>query len=77
MFVTSTELKKNLGKFLKLIEKENIIILKRGKPVAKLLSIRAGKETPITDALCGALKGAKIDSDREKSERLKKYESAC
>ena len=73
MFVASTELKKNLGKFLKLTKKENIIILKRGKPVARLLSIKADEETPITEALSGIIGGAEVDLEKERSERLKKY----
>jgi prevent-host-death family protein len=76
MLIASTELKKHLGKFLKLSEKEDIIILKRGKPVAKLQAIKREEEAPITKTLTGVLKTVKIDLKSERSERLKKYEGS-
>ena len=36
MKITATELKSNLGKYLQLVEKEDVIINKNGKPVAIL-----------------------------------------
>lgn len=36
MIVKATEIKNNLGKYLKLLDQEDIIILKNGSPVAKL-----------------------------------------
>ncbi|MCK4278139.1 MAG: type II toxin-antitoxin system prevent-host-death family antitoxin [Desulfurellaceae bacterium] len=75
MFVASTELKRNLGKFLKLAEKQEMIIIKRGKPIAKLVPIKE-RETPITNTLFGVIKKAEVDLKKERAERLKKYESA-
>ncbi len=76
MFVASTELKRNLGKYLKIIEKEDIIILKRGRPVAKLLALNVKDEAPITESLLGVLKGATVDLKKSRAERLKKYEGS-
>ena len=36
MFITSTELKKNMGRYLKLAQTEDIFITKNGKVTAKL-----------------------------------------
>lgn len=36
MSITATELKQNLGKYLLLSAKEDILITKNGKPIAKL-----------------------------------------
>lgn len=39
MFITATELKTNIGKYLSLASKEDIIITKNGKSIAKLTNI--------------------------------------
>lgn len=43
MSITSTELKLNLGKYLKLAEKEDIFITRNGKVIAKLSNPNADR----------------------------------
>jgi len=43
MFITATELKQNLGKYLLLSAKEDILITKNGKIVAKLTNPNQNK----------------------------------
>jgi prevent-host-death family protein len=37
MIVNSTDIKTNFGKYLELVQNEDVIITRNGKPVAKLL----------------------------------------
>jgi prevent-host-death family protein len=74
MIVTATQFKNNMGKYLKLAKKQEIIITRSGKSIAKIVPLN-GDETPITDSLIGILEGDKnVDLKREREERLKKYE---
>jgi prevent-host-death family protein len=41
MEITATEFKTNLGKYLDAVEREDVIITKNGKPVARLVGERA------------------------------------
>jgi len=43
MFITATELKTNIGKYLSLASKEDIIITKNGKSIAKLTNTNEDK----------------------------------
>jgi hypothetical protein len=55
MLVSSTAFQNESGKYLKLVEKEDVYIQKHGKIVATLTS--KNKPTPITDKYSGILKG--------------------
>ncbi|MGN0656831.1 MAG: type II toxin-antitoxin system Phd/YefM family antitoxin [Ruminiclostridium sp.] len=43
MLITATELKRHLGKYLSLVETEDVIITKNGKVVAKLTNPNADR----------------------------------
>ena len=63
MFITATELKNNLGKYLDLAIKEDIIITKNGKHIAKLTSAAKDKQA-IAESL-----------EEAREERLQRHES--
>ena len=75
MLVNSTDFKNRVGKYLKLAKDEEIIILKNGRQIVKLVPV-SDASTPITKKLKGMFKGCRdIDLKKERSERLtKKYE---
>lgn len=54
MIVNATEFKTRAGKYLDIVEKEEIIITRNGKEVAKLVPIRKDG-TPNADFLYGLL----------------------
>ena len=68
MSITATELKYNLGKYLKLVDKEDISIKKNGKLVAVLSNPNKDKFS-ILQNLKGIIP-SNIDENRIKSERL-------
>ena len=68
MIVTATEFKNNFGKYLDLIEHEDIFITRNGKTVAKVVNPRISA----VDSLRGMLQDA--DKDYLREERLSKYE---
>lgn len=71
MIIPATEFKTNFGNYLKLVEKEDILITKNGKPIARISNPR----TQAVDKLSGVLKGKVPDNlDRHslKEERLEK-----
>jgi prevent-host-death family protein len=72
MFITATELKNNLGKYLMLAANEDIIITKNGKSIAKLTGIAEDKVS-IAKSLLGILP-ADISIEEAKEERLSRYE---
>ena len=75
--ITATDFKANLGKYLALAEREDIVITKSGKSVAKLSSVKQDKVNDI-ESLFGIIpwNGEDIDIKKFKAERLaKKYES--
>ena len=75
MFVTATELKMNIGKYLSLIESEDVFITKNGKNVAKLTNVKDGNMDMIR-SLRGILKGSDLTHDKIRTERLNKYDEA-
>lgn len=72
MLVTATELKLNFGKYLELVQKEDIWVTKNGKTIAKLVN----PNISAVDSISGVLAG-KVPDDLERhslrEERLKKY----
>jgi prevent-host-death family protein len=72
MFITATELKTNIGKYLSLASKEDIIITKNGKSIAKLTNTNEDK-VAMAKSLFGILPSdATLEQARE--ERLKRHE---
>ncbi|MEQ8192547.1 MAG: type II toxin-antitoxin system prevent-host-death family antitoxin [Candidatus Eremiobacterota bacterium] len=71
MVVTSTDFKNNIRKYMELSKKENIIVTKNGKDIAKLIGVK-NSETPLTDSLIGIIKTPEeINLEQEREERLK------
>ncbi len=71
MVVTSTDFKNNIRKYMELSKKENIIVTKNGKDIAKLIGVKKS-ETPVTDSLIGIIKTSEeINLKQEREERLK------
>lgn len=68
MQVSITELKANAGKFVALVGLEDVYITKNGKRVAKIVSVKADKETA-RQSLLGLLP-AEVDLNQARSERL-------
>lgn len=71
MIVTVTELKKNLNKYLKVINNEDVLITKRGKVVAKLSKPKSSKVAAINNLVGIADNGSDVSLDDIKEERLK------
>ena len=72
--VSATELQNNFGKYLQHVQEGNdVIILRNGKEVARLISHEKSVSF-LTDSLLGILKG---DYSKEsiKGEKMRKYES--
>ena len=67
--ITSTELKQNLGKYLSIIDKEEIIITRHGIPVAKL-SIPKEKEMNLVSQLIGVIPNIDYTIEDVRRERL-------
>lgn len=78
MIVNATEFKTRAGKYLEIVDKEEIIITRNGKEVAKLIPIRK-QGTPNADFLYGLLADSEkkdITVDQIRDERIKeKYGS--
>ncbi len=75
MIITATDFKNKVGKYLELAQKEEIIISKNGKHIAKLVAIDEN-EYPATNSLTGVFeKAASYDFAHIKEEKLKKHEN--
>ena len=72
--VTATDFQNNFGKYLQsVIEGDEIIIMKNGKEVARLIS-REQSTSFLCDSLVGILK-QDCDYKKIKEEKIKKYEN--
>lgn len=70
MSITATELKMNLGKYLKQAEKEDVIITKNGKEVARLTKAHKSKMSTIRKLYGSVPKTMTLEESKE--ERLNK-----
>lgn len=70
MLITATELKSNLGKYLRLATKEDVFITRNGKAIAKLSNPNQSR-VAIAKSLFGALP-ADITLEDARNERLSK-----
>lgn len=73
MTVTSTELKNDLSKYLRLAETSDVFITKNGKVICKLSPVYENK-IAIVESLIGAIP-SNDDIEEGKDERLKRYEN--
>lgn len=55
--VTATEFQNNVGKYLKLAQREDVIITRNGVRVARLTQDLSGQATPYTDSLADLIAG--------------------
>jgi len=69
MQITATEFKSNIGKYLALVERQDILITKNGKNVAKLSNPNADK-VALLDSLVGVILDASMTLDEARGERL-------
>jgi prevent-host-death family protein len=76
MLVNSTEFKNKVGLYLKLAKNEEVIILKNGRQIVKLVPVD-DTSTPITKKLKGMFKECgNVDLDKVRNERLEKNEGS-
>ena len=70
MFVTATEFKTNLGKYLEMARKQDIFITKDGKNIARLTSPTVNK-LAVLDSLVGIVPADDVTDDETiREERL-------
>ena len=75
MTATTTEVQNNFGKYLqKVQEGEEVIVLKNGKAVARIMSY-AQSLSFLTDSLTGVLEGD-YDDKKPREERMSRHEAA-
>ena len=72
MLITATEFKTNMGKYLTLVNEEEIIITKNGKGIAKLSPLKEDK-VKMVESLLGIIPND-MTLEQAREERLKKYE---
>lgn len=71
---TATEVQNNFGKYLKLVQQgQEIVILKNGSEVARLIS-RSQALSFLSDSLVGIIPHD-VDESAARAERLSRYES--
>ena len=72
MIVTATDFKNNIGKYISVSKKEDIIVTKNGKYIARLVGFEKSG-TPLTDSLIGVIRcTGDIDLKKEQEERIGK-----
>ncbi|MDR1192709.1 MAG: type II toxin-antitoxin system prevent-host-death family antitoxin [Peptococcaceae bacterium] len=68
MFVTATEFKNNIGKYLALVSVEDVFVTKNGRGIAKLSDISSDRQS-ILDDLVGLTSANPISLDEAKAAR--------
>ena len=72
---TATEVQNNFGKFLKMVQEgQEIVIMKNGSEVARLIS-KGQTVSFLSDSLVGVL-SSDVDEKNARAERMARYESA-
>jgi len=71
--ITATDLKMNLGKYLKMAQDEEIHITKNGENVAILTAPKAARKKSGLEALIGIIPDEGLTLDDYKMERLRKH----
>ena len=72
MEITATEFKTNFGRYLDMVNTENIYITKNGKVVAQLTRPQVNKLELLSSLIGIVPNGENIDLDEIRSERLRK-----
>ena len=71
---TATEVQNNFGRFLKMVQEgQEIVILKNGTEVSRLIS-KAQTVSFLSDSLVGVL-SSDVDEKEERAERISRYEN--
>ena len=73
MQITATELKLNLGKYLDLVNHEDVWITRNGKMIAKLINPNISSVEYISGVLAGKV-SEDIDRHSMREERLTRYD---
>lgn len=73
--VTATEFKKNLGKYLAIVNKEDIIITRNGIPVAQVTTPKDDKVS-LVNRLIGIIPDDGYTMEDARRERLIKHENS-
>ncbi|MBQ7214470.1 MAG: type II toxin-antitoxin system prevent-host-death family antitoxin [Synergistaceae bacterium] len=73
MQITATELKLNLGKYLDIVNHEDVWITRNGKMIAKLINPNISSVEYISGVLAGKV-SEDIDRHSMREERLARYE---
>lgn len=71
--VTATEFKRNLGKYLAMLNKEEIIITRNGIPIAQ---VTPPKEKSLVNKLIGIIPDDGYTMEDARRERLTKHEDS-
>jgi len=74
VYVTATEFKSNIGRYLILVADEDIFITRNGKRVAKLTSEKQIK-ADIVKSLIGIIPNDNTTLEQAREERLARYEA--
>jgi len=69
MIITTTELKANIGRYLRAVSEDEVFITKNGKIIAKLSGPAQDKQA-ILDSLVGITAGNPVSLEEAKKERL-------
>ncbi|MFW6306731.1 MAG: type II toxin-antitoxin system Phd/YefM family antitoxin [Bacillota bacterium] len=72
--ITSTEFKRNLGKYLSMVGKEDLIITRNGTPIAQV-TIPKDKEVSMVSQITGIIPDDGYSIEDAKRERLTKHEN--
>ena len=71
---TATEVQNNFGRFLKMVQEgQEIVIMKNGSEVARLIS-KGQTVSFLSDSLVGVL-SSDVDEKKARAERMASYES--
>lgn len=71
---TATEVQNNFGRFLKMVQEgQEIVIIKNGTEVARLIS-KAQTVSFLSDSLVGVI-SSDVDEKKVRAERMARYES--
>lgn len=72
--VTATEIQNNFGRFLKMVQEgQEIVIIKNGSEVARLIS-KSQTVSFLSDSLVGVL-SSDVDDKKARAERISRYEN--
>ena len=69
MQITATQLKTNMGRYLVLADKQDIVVTKNNKPIAKLTNVQEDKVL-ILDGLIGIIPDNGFTLEDAKNEKL-------